>query len=692
MKGKKAMKGIKFMSIIAVFLAAVTVSGFSKNGKGELRGKVLADNSNQGINAVKIEIQERNIVSFTNSDGTFSIDELRPGTITLQVSLEGFAPVERKAQINPGETTELNFVLSPDLMLQHEVIVTATKTEMSLAKVPVSATVIPETEIETSNIKAIQDLFAYLPGIQVVRAGGTWGNKGNIRMQGMNANQSLILVDGQKYIGGHGGVDLATIPVNIVEKIEVVKGPSSVLYGSDAMGGVVHIVTKSPIDRKSSFSLSGTGGSSNTQIMETRGNFSSGRFGGFLGLTYNHTDGRNAETDEMEENVIHGSLGYRFSPKVQLFVMPRYEYSKLILDERTQNRLALNSKLDWKPDALTKVNFRAGFFNYRHQNGNKSSDWDNGNSEFEVAASRLFFGSNLITGGYHFMKEAIDDRGKNYTADQTLHSFFLQDQIMIDAFTFNLGGRMDSHNIWGTEFNPKATIAVQVTDQFNLKGSIGRSFRGPKLVKLFGQYRMGPFMVVPNRNLQPETSIGYQVGADWNPLEIFSAGVSFFRNDVEDLIQALYSRQGRPPWNMTWENVETALTQGVEFSVRTNPLPNLLIRSGYTYLSAENADTGEKLLERPEHSVFIVSSYKIPSTGTDFSLYFDYRGERFAETNQGREKLDPYSLVDLSLSQKVTRYGTLFIRVYNLFNVQNVFDEYNIYGTRILAGLKLGFN
>jgi outer membrane cobalamin receptor len=432
------MNKIKYIPIAAALLAATMISGFSDEGKGQLQGTVVDDYTNQGLNAVMIQIQERNIFVFSNSKGQFAIGDLIPGPVKLRISLTGFAPVEQEVQIVAGDTIVQDFVLAPDLMLQHQVIVTATKTEMPLGDVPVSADVIPETEIETSNIRSIPDLFAYLPGIQVVRTGGSWGNKGNIRMQGLNENQSLILVDGQKYLGGHGGVDLATIPVNIIDKIEVVKGPSSVLYGSDAMGGVVNIITKSPIDRKSSFSLSGAGGTSNSQVLEARGNLSSGNFGGFLGYTYNHSDGRDVETDEIAENVIHGSLGYRFSPKVQLYVMPRYEYSKLTLDERTQSRFAINTKLDVKPAELTTITLRGGFFNYQHQTGDKASDWDNGNYEFEAVATRLFFGTNLVTAGYHLLSETIDDRGQHYTADQTLHTFFLPDHIMFSALTLNL--------------------------------------------------------------------------------------------------------------------------------------------------------------------------------------------------------------------------------------------------------------
>jgi outer membrane receptor for ferrienterochelin and colicin len=262
---------------------------------------------------------------------------------------------------------------------------------------------------------------------------------------------------------------------------------------------------------------------------------------------------------------------------------------------------------------------------------------------------------------------------------------------MVKGFNLVLGGRVDSHDLWGTKFNPKASLLVRLSDEFRLKASVGRSFRGPKLVKLYANYRMGPFQVTPNPDLLPETSIGYQFGASWSPSEIFQAEISLFYNDISNLIQAVYSRGGRPPWPMTWENVTNAMTRGVEVAVKTSPVRHFLIKTGYTYLDTEDMDTGEDLLERPRNALFLTSMYQISAIGADVSLNIAYNGKRFAETDAGLEELDPYTTIDFSASKKIFKFGRLFVRVYNLLDVQDIYDEYNLYGTRVLGGLELGF-
>ena len=124
-------------------------------------------------------------------------------------------------------------------------VVTATKTEHTLGDVPVAAEVITKEEIKAKNIKTVQDALIHLTGIKIRKSCGSWGNKGNVQMQGLDAKHTLILVDGQRYYGGHGAVDIHSISIEMIERIEVIKGPASALYGSDAIGGVVNIITRS---------------------------------------------------------------------------------------------------------------------------------------------------------------------------------------------------------------------------------------------------------------------------------------------------------------------------------------------------------------------------------------------------------------------------------------------------------------
>ena len=152
-------------------------------------------------------------------------------------------------------------------------VITATKTMHTLGDVPVAAEVITKEEIKAKNIKTVQDALKYLSGIKVDKFCGGWGDKGKMQIQGLSANYTLILVDGQKYHGGHGeGVDLHSIPIEMIERIEILKGPASALHGSDAIGGVINIITKSA-PKKPMFSASTSFGTRNTQVHEASGGF-----------------------------------------------------------------------------------------------------------------------------------------------------------------------------------------------------------------------------------------------------------------------------------------------------------------------------------------------------------------------------------------------------------------------------------
>jgi outer membrane receptor protein involved in Fe transport len=131
------------------------------------------------------------------------------------------------------------------------------------------------------------------------------------------------------------------------------------------------------------------------------------------------------------------------------------------------------------------------------------------------------------------------------------------------------------------------------------------------------------------------------------------------------------------------------MTRGVELSLRLRPLGNLDLRAGYTYLDTENRQTGDELLQRPRHSLSLVAGLALPSYGTDLSVSVDYRGERLAETSDGLAELDPYTLVDLSIGQRIARWGRLFVRISNLLGEEDVIDEYDIDGTKVLAGFEL---
>jgi len=662
---------------------------------GIIEGIVTDVQTKESISGVNIIIEGTTLGTLTHINGRYSISGVPTGRYKVIASRIGYKPMMNRVIVSMNEVSILNFELLETAIPIEGIIVTATKTEHSLGDVPVSAVLITKEEIEAENIKTVQDALMYLPAVKINKSCGSWGDKGKVEIQGLSANHTLILVDGQKWHGGHGeGVDLQSMPIEMIERIEVVKGPASSLYGSDAIGGVVNIITKFASE-KPTISLSTALGSRKTQIHEAVGSFKKGKFGSFLSYTYRESDGVQPESDWYDEHILQVSFRYEFSPQAKLTLKSyysthkmKYELSDTTMQERIQERFALNSIYEWAPDELSKLNLRSSWFNYKHYTDNKSSDWDDNNYEIELNYSRLVFDKHTLTGGYHYQKEDIDDRGKDYKADQTLHGFFLQDEIDFSPFAFVLGTRIDNHDRWQTEVNPKASLLYKITEDLKLRGSVGKAFRGPALVKLYGSWRMGPYLVHPNPDLKPERSIGYQIGAEYRLAEKLLSKLSFFRNDVEDMISHRIVKVGPPLWDMYWENVGEAVTQGIELSLASQIIDNLTGKLGYTFLDTEDKKTKKKLTYKAKHKLDLGLDYEISRIALNINLIAEYIGKRY---DSDYNKLKDYTIFNFALTKDIGKYVQVFVRVDNIFDKKNIEDEYDIDGTEFLGGMKIKF-
>jgi outer membrane receptor for ferrienterochelin and colicin len=295
----------------------------------------------------------------------------------------------------------------------------------------------------------------------------------------------------------------------------------------------------------------------------------------------------------------------------------------------------------------------------------------------------------MLTGGYQYFTEDIDDKGKAYKADQDLHSFYIQDEMNFQPFVLVLGTRIDQHDRWGTEVDPKASVLYHITKNLKIRGSVGAAFKGPTLVSLYGDgWRMGPYIVHANPDLKPESSIGYQLGMEYAFLGRFLGKLSLFRNDIDDLINARIVMGRRPPYDMYWENVDKAVTQGVELSLAAQVMKDLTARLGYTYLDTEDKTLHRDLTYRPRHKATLELNQRFPEIGLNINIAGEYVGQRYDSTYR---KLGGYTLCNIAVTKDIGKHFQVFARADNIFGKETVIDEYDIDGARILAGLKMSF-
>ena len=568
-----------------------------------------------------------------------------------------------------------------------KIVVSATKTPHTLGDVPVAAEVITREELQERNVKTLQEALEQQTGLTVESNSSGWGDKGKVSIHGMDQRHTLVLVDGQRVLGGHqDGIDLQQISIGMVERIEILKGPASALYGSDAMGGVINIITR-PASEKPGFSGTLTMGSRNTSIGEVSASGGSEKVRTRINYTYRESDGVDKEFDTYEEHILQGTVSLDLSDRFDIDLKPYYSFHDMQEQDRRQERVGFNALAGWRPDDVSSWSFRGSVFDYRQWTLDRTTDYGLRDYEMEAGYSRALGDTHLVTAGYQLWSQERDDEGKNTQIDQVLHSFYVQDEIDLSPVVLVLGGRFDMHDDWGDEFNPRAAIKYSATDDLTFRASVGTAFKAPSLLKLYGDWMMGPYMVYANPDLEPETSIGYQAGAQYRVSDGVSASVSLFRNEIENLIATRIVKMGPPPWEMYWENVDEAVTQGIEMNVAARITDDMDMRVGYTYLDTEDKLTGHELAYKPGHRIVSGLDIELPAD-TRIHLEANYTGERW-EDDDNTVKLDDYWMCNVGVSKKIGQHAGVFVKVNNVFGEKNIVDEYDIDGTEYLAGINM---
>ncbi|HZR45312.1 MAG TPA: TonB-dependent receptor, partial [Candidatus Manganitrophaceae bacterium] len=581
-------------------------------------------------------------------------------------------------------------------------MVTATKTEVPLAQAASSVTIIDRKTIEEKHLITVGDALREAPGLDLVQTGGPGGTTSAF-LRGGNSTHTLVLIDGVEMTDATtGAFDLADLTTENIDRIEIVRGPQSTLYGSNAIGGVIQIITKKGSGPPTP-SISFEAGSFKT-FRETVG-FSGGtrRFDYSLSAARVDTDGfsradaknGNTERDGYGNSSFSARLGFNFTEKSRLEWTARYllarteldgfgpchpadptdfsfcpvddpnfvQYSRtfvnaLNLTTPVTDRWNQNLRLSFKSDELRGRDPDTVFNNYNIDNSGERLDWRH---DLTIAPS------DLLTLGYEYqtqkgkVDEGFDERLIN-------HAFFAFNQFRPMPFILNLGIRHDDNNRFGNETTYKTEIAYLFETGAKIRGAYGTGFRGPTFNDLF-------FPGASNPNLRPEKSRSWEAGID----QEFETGNSrlsatYFQNRVKDLILFVsdpVTFEGRP------ENVARAKTQGTEVELSTRPFQALILRASCTLMHAEDEESGTELPRRPRKKAAGTVTL-LPMDGLRLDLDFRYVGRRF--NDPGNESPMPaYTVANLAATYDLTKKTQLFARVENLFDRQ--YEEVSGYGT-----------
>lgn len=571
------------------------------------------------------------------------------------------------------------------------IIITATGNETPLLETAPSTTVITRHEIERRQYQTVAEALRQTPGVHVARNGGI-GQPTSLFMRGTNSNHVLVMIDGVKIndtTTPNGAFDFANLMTDAIERIEVVRGPQSTLYGSDAIGGVINIITRkgNTAGGPMSGSIELAGGSHNT-FKEAATLYGGNRVATYmLSLANIDTHGETVSAPDYQISAVDDD-GYRnttltastdFHPVENL----KFELSGQFIDSNTEFDASADES------AIPETDLESWFLHSAAEARLMNAEWnsrlvfnrsrstrdtvydffglpsstyfDSKRNEAEWRNDFYFLDNHTLTAGFKWEQESAATSSDFTASDHqaTTRSFYLQDQFSFFENLFGtIGVRHDDH----TGFGGKTTwriAPVYLIEQSNtrIKASYGTAFKAPSLFQLFDEFSGNP-------ELEAESSRGAEIGFDQQSLNSrLSLGATLFHNRMDDLIDFN---------NTTFKyfNVPDVTTTGVESFIGYNFSDTFSVRLDYTWTDTEDSE-GEPLLRRPKNEGSLTLNYD-PTEEISLSGIVHYVGSR-EDTIRGsfpvvRTTLGSYTTIDLAGSYHFNERWRLEGKIINLTN------------------------
>lgn len=624
------------------------------------------------------------------------------------------------------------------------VVVTASGFEQQVKQAPASISVVTREELEKKSYRDVTDALRDIPGVVVT--GGA--SSSDISIRGMASKYTLILIDGKRMESratrpnsdGPGIEQGWTPPLEAIERIEVVRGPMSSLYGSDAMGGVINIITRKVahtwrggVRTEKTFQDRSDSGDYHT----LNGYISGPLVDGLVGLqVYGQTSRRDEDDIPRgfnEQKTDSGTAKLSFTPN---------EANDLVLEvgktEQERNSSVGRSGTNTS-DSLSD-------YDRTHYSISHTGRWASGQSETYLQQERienpernmelensvfntqtsLFLGDHVATLGGQYKYEDLSDKGNQLAGAEDLTrltrwswALFAEDEwSLTESFALTAGLRMDRDENYGTHWSPRLYGVWRAAEQWTVKGGVSSGYRSPDIraaVNNWGQITGGgrgdPAVIVGNSSLKPEQSLSQEIGVLWDSLNGVSAGVTLFNTDFEDKITELRrctdttgNASGQCAVNgeayrfiSDYVNVDEARMRGVEATFDWAISETVSLGANYTYTDSEQRSgvfRGEPLNKMPKHMFNTTLDWQASDRlGTWTRLNYRNKTSEYLSRTSMAQSTPSYTLVDLGGTYDVNKNVKLLAGIYNVFNEQIEYDSYEtvLDGRRYTVGVNLSF-
>ena len=558
-----------------------------------------------------------------------------------------------------------------------EVVVTATRTEKEQKDVTQSVTVITAEDIKKSGATTAAEVIERTSGVEI-NDYGTRGSLNNISIRGASYQQVLVLLDGRRMNSASaGGFDMSDLPVLIseIERIEIVRGPSSALYGADAVGGVVNIITKKTTAAETM--VTAEGGTHGYQSAAVSNANKLDKFFYALSAGIEESEGYR-DNDKLDKKLVGAKFGYELSQDSSLELSTDYIEKKIGVPGSEQFPSPLAK--EWDRNSGESLTYRTKFSKELDLRLNAYENRDriiykDPNPDFPQDSKHVSTTTgaeaqtNWLVNSWNQLSFGVEAKEDHLTSTDagghtaSLWAAYLQDEISIgEPLIVVIGGRNDSHSVYGDKFSPRASARYLIAGSGTIiRASAGEAFRAPTLNDLFWSF---DGFEQGNPNLRPETSKEYEGGIEQPFGKGNSVKFTAFERKVTDLIQWL------PDANFIYSpvNIGKARITGYEAEVKLVPVDQLTWAVNYTYMDPVDETTGEKIYYVIPQSQ--IKSYVNVSLFSIMNLYIEGRiiknYVKPGESSWQYEVVDAKVTMPVSLGQHVK--AEVFFGEKNIFN------------------------
>ncbi len=600
--------------------------------------------------------------------------------------------------------------INKDTIPLQEIVVSGTKTPAGRDDIPSTVSVLSREEMDETGESAVLSILSErIPGLFVTEKGVTGfglatGSAGTVNIRGVGGgNKVLMLFDGQPQWAGIFGHHLPdTYSTSDVERVEVVRGPASLLYGSNAMGGAINIITR----KSHKDGIHGKGrlmyGSFNTQKYMLNTGMKSRKWDAFLSVNHDRTDGHR-ENSAFKMTNGSAKIGYTFSPQWKVatdFLQARINSQNPGQENNPLNDNTVDASRGTYSFSVEndyekmKGAFKA-FYNFGHHeindgyfaNGGLPRKYifnlDDHNAGFSIYESFFLFKGNLISTGIdfknwggHAWNDSVNGKRQNIIDKNVSEGalYLLVQQAIANRFTFNAGVRLEINETYGKEWIPQAGITYRVLPRTDLKASVSKGFRSPSIREL---YMYGP---VANPDLKPESMMNYDCSIIQNVLNNkLNLELTAFFAQGENLIQTI-------PVNGKNRNMNSGsfINKGIEFVADYKILSNFNISGNYSFLH-----TDKPIIGSPKHQAFLNAYWRFSKFSVSSSL--QYVGELYTTVNP-QPQTEFYTLLDGKITYFVMKNMSLFVNGNNLTNRDYTINAgFPMPGIVVMGGIDLKF-